>query len=45
MTAYVWIGLAAVISAIAAVTNNWTGPLAMIAVSFVIPDEVMWGDG
>ena len=44
MTAYTWIGLAAVISAIASVPNNWTGQIAMIAVSFLIHDDVMWGD-
>lgn len=44
MTGIAWIGLGAIIAAIAAITNNWTGPIAMIAVSLFIPDEVLWGE-
>jgi hypothetical protein len=44
VTAYVWFALAAVIAAIASITNNWTGPIAMVVVSFFIPDDVMWGE-
>lgn len=44
MKVFAWLTTAGVVCFIADAVNDWRGPIVMLAITLLIPDEVMWDE-